>query len=194
MSEQTVADLNQPHEGSTPPAQDLPTPPALDAIKKQIIRNKLEQHGLVEPDENPRSVSLSPDQKKQDAIIDAAVINSHQLGAWLDARGLLTYSDGIYTLAKDPSANIPGHLRETADSRVIDLTVTTPEFNLSYQLFRNNEFGLSIDFPALTARGAKPYTVERKSVGDLTLQEAEIIGFYALNFLDTAVVAQKPAA
>jgi len=194
MSEQRttpedVTDINPPS-----PLTDIPTPPAIDAIKKQIIKTRLASGGLVEPEENADSVPLSPDQKKQDSIIQAALINGRMLGSWLDTRGLREYSEGPYQLSKDLGSDMPGTLKKIQDSRYIDFKVTAANLTLRFVLFRNNELELDIDFPDLASAGTSSNSSGRKPIDKLTLQEAEVIAFYALDFLDTAGAVQKPAA
>lgn len=57
------------------------------------------------------------------------------------------------------------------------------------------KFDLHIDFTQWIGDERPQYRSGEQSIHDgMTLEEAGIIGFYALNFIDTAEVAQKPAA
>ena len=103
------------------------------------------------------------------------------------------YNDETYSLTKDPSNNVPGKLQDRSGQRAIELGVTTPNLRLKYTLYRDNEFELSLDFPDLES-GKGTYTVQKKPIEHLTSQEAEIIGYYTLSFMDTAGRAKKQAA
>lgn len=60
------------------------------------------------------------------------------LRAWLNTRGVREFDDGTYHLETDLSQSIPG-AKPPEESRVIDLTLPTPEFDLGYIFYQNGK-------------------------------------------------------
>ena len=183
----------------------VPAPLAIDAIRQRLLSvASIGEKGLAaeRADNDPGSAAtkatrprdrLSPQDRSQSYIIDSTVINLHQLATWLKMRNLKTFESGPYRLERDITP-IPELAPPSPEARIVQLSAEDPRFNLSYALYGNDEFDLHIDFKEAGLRRL-PYKVNRKPIrGDMTAEEAEIIGFYALNFLDTAKAPQKSAA
>lgn len=128
---------------------------------------------------------LLPGEDEQRKKIDATVTNSHRLKAWLTSRGLLEFDNGVYRLDTDPPR---GNTDENPpdNSRTIGLSVTHPDFDLNYTLYRDRSFELEIDYTKWASGQRPQFRTGRKSIyKDLTDDEADIIGFYTAQFLDT---------
>ena len=189
---------------------NIPVSSAIDAIRERLtgeihIRN-LHGTSLSAEDRSLRDAeggaskagrwdeTLSPDDKEQKAIINGAISDSRKLKAWLDTRNLGEFDNGAYHLETDPSQTIPG-AKPPAESRVIDLMLSTPEFDLNYIFYRDGTFDLRLDFTEAVGDQRPQYRSGRQSIYDgMTTEEAEIVRVYTQDFLDTARVAQKPAA
>lgn len=127
-------------------------------------------------------------------IINATTINSNMVRAWMDTRGLADYEDGPISVQTDPSPQVPG-ARVSQDSRVVELEVNVPDYQLTYALFRDSTFDLRIDFARWETDYILRYRSGRQPIHDgMTVEEAEVIGSYLQYFLETPRSFGKKAA
>ena len=137
---------------------------------------------------------LSMENDKEKERIQATIANTHKLKGWLTSRGLKSFDNGAYHLETDPIQNGQSE-RPIDDLRTIDLTVTTPEFDLVYKLYHDRTFEVQIDYTQWLANQRPQYRSGKRSIFEnLTSEEAEIIGFYAHDFLNTASEINRSAA
>ncbi|MBI4097905.1 MAG: hypothetical protein HY426_02590 [Candidatus Levybacteria bacterium] len=203
MSEHGMGSGNAPAENPTLGLVDYPTPPAMDQIRDRLVSaiELIDREGkIVEiPDRyiaERRALSkavrddsqvLIPKEPGQGHIIDMTIANSNMLTAWLQTRGSKHFVDGLFQLHADPSPRSAAY--DIRELKIVDLRVTDPKFQLRYTLFRNDEFEIDIDYKEEFLGHPLRYNPGRRNIRkDLTTEEAEIIGFFALGFLD----AQKP--
>lgn len=131
---------------------------------------------------------------EEEAIINATIINSRRIKGWMNSRGLTKYDDGEYHVETDPGQNIPG-AKPPEDSRVVEMMIYTPDFDLNYSFFGNSTFDLRIDYTKRESGERPQYRSGRHSIHDgMTSEEAEIIGIYLKDFFETPRSIQKPAA
>ncbi|MBI2621053.1 MAG: hypothetical protein HYW63_00210 [Candidatus Levybacteria bacterium] len=207
MSEQRTGSTQ---EGPTQRPKDLPIPPAIDAIKQrltgEIQMRKLHGTALTEEDRILRDAEESPtwtgrseeilseDIPGQRTIINSTIINLGTLKSWMDTTGLKEFDDGTYYLETD-QVQIRPIGKTSSDLRTIELTLSLPEFDINYVYYQDGTFDLHIDFTEYV-EGIRPaYRSGRNPIRtDMTLEEAEIMGAYALDFIDRTRTIQRPAA
>ena len=203
--------MSEQRQGPTPVEPISPNPPAINAIHDRLIRiiEIRDRPGMMttkSPDERintdrafsqairDESLVLDPTDPDQGFIIDSTIINSHQLGAWLKTRGTSFFTDEKFQLESDPPAHPLSNDRDPSVLRFADLRANTKDFSLRYRLYRNDDFELEISYND-EYQGIRPaYKRGRRNIKtDLTIEEAEIIGTFALEFLDNATELKKAA-
>lgn len=171
----------------------LPIPPALDQIRYRMLRTVDFQDEIAKTISDPREqitnyhpvISrseeiLSLTDKREREIINSTIGNSYSLEKWMVDEDLATFDNGMYRLERDEDPTIPSDER-----RVIDFSVSDPSFTLNYVLYGNDRFKLRIDFGNNGKREIAYETEKKRILDNLTPEEAEIIGYYSLNFLDS---------